>query len=153
MESAIYLIDFTEQHFVIAKDELEKIVDGVQQIEGFDALAVTLEKHLNIDAKPEAFQEYYDIYKNMTAYVDSIYTNNVSRTFIGRGSEGGIVMMTLFLEDSATSVFENFIVTDPSPSFIDTIINMIENDDFPKNQLNTRIVTTKILIQPLLLQE
>lgn len=136
---AIYLIDFTEQHFVIAKDEFEKIVDGVQQIEDFDALAVTLEEHLNIDAKPEAFQEYYDIYKNMTAYVDSKYTSNTSRTFIGRGSEAGIVMMTLFLEDSATSVFENFIVTDPSPSFIDTIINMIENDDFPKNKLDKKL--------------
>ena len=49
---AIYLIDFTDQHFTIAKDEFEKVVAGVQQIEGFDALVVTLEEHLNIDAKP-----------------------------------------------------------------------------------------------------
>lgn len=136
---AIYLIDFTEQHFIIAKDEFEKVIAGVQKSHGFDALAVTLEKHLNIDAKPTEFQEYYEVFKNMTSYVDSIYTKNTSRTFIGRGSESGIIMMTLFLEDSATSVFENFIVTDPSPSFIDTIINIIENDDFPKNKLDKKL--------------
>ncbi|MFK5855445.1 MAG: hypothetical protein QM503_04885 [Bacteroidota bacterium] len=136
---AIYLIDFTEQHFEIAKDELEKVVTGVDKIEGFDALAVTLEEHLNIDAKPEAFQEYYEIFKNMTSYVDSNYTSNTSRTFIGRGSEAGIVLMALFLEDSEISIFDNFIVTDPSPSFTDTVVNMIENNDFPKNRLNKKL--------------
>jgi len=136
---AIYLIDFTEQHYVVAKDEFEKVVAGVRKIEGFDASVVTLKEHLDIDAKPEAFQEYYEMFKNMTSYVDSNYTNNTSRTFIGRGSEAGIVMMTLFIEDSATSVFTNFIVTDPSSSFMDTIIDMIENDDFPQNKLNKKL--------------
>ena len=136
---AIYLIDFTEQHFAVAKDEFEKVVAGVQQIEGFDALVVTLKEHLDIDAKPEVFQEYYKMFKNMTSYVDSNYTNNTSRTFIGRGSEAGIVLMTLFTEDSETSVFTNFIVTDPSPGFMDTIISMIENDDFPQNKLNKKL--------------
>ena len=136
---AIYLIDFTEQHFAIAKDELEKVVAGVQKVEGFDALAVTLQDHLNIDAKPESFQEYYEIFNNMTSYVDSNYTNNTSRTFIGRGSEAGIVMMALFLEDSVNSVFDNFIVTDPASSFMDSIINMIENDNFPQNKLNKKL--------------
>ena len=59
---AIYLIDFTEQQFKLATDEFEKVVVGVQQIPGFDALVVTLEEHLDIDSKPEAIQEYYDIY-------------------------------------------------------------------------------------------
>jgi len=136
---AIYLIDFTEQHFAIAKDELEKVVDGVEKIEGFEALVVTLKNHLNINAKPEDFQEYYEIFKDMTSYVDSNYTNNTSRTFIGRGSEAGIVMMALFLEDSATFVFDNFIVTDPSPYFTDTIINMIENNSFPQNKLDEKL--------------
>ena len=136
---AIYLIDFTEQQFKLATDEFEKVIAGVTQIQGFDALVVTLEKHLNIDSKPEAFQEYYDIFKNMTSYVDSNYTNNNSRTFIGRGSEAGIVLMTLFLEDSESSVFENFIVTDPAGSFISAVIRMIEKDDFPKNKQNKRL--------------
>ena len=30
---AIFLIDFTEQHFKLATDEFEKVIDGVQQIE------------------------------------------------------------------------------------------------------------------------
>ena len=136
---AIYLIDFTEQHFIVAKDEFEKVIDGAQQIESFDALVVTLEEHLNIDAKPEEFQEYYEIFNNMTSYVDNYYTTNNSRTFIGRGSEAGIVLMALFLEDSVNSVFDNFIVTDPSPSFMETVINMIENDDFPQNKLNKKL--------------
>ena len=75
----------------------------------------------------------------MTSYVDCKYTNNISRTFIGRGSEAGIVLMTLFLENSETSVFDNFIVTDPSPSFTSTVINMLENEDFPKNKLSKKL--------------
>jgi len=136
---AIYLIDFTEQQFKLATDEFEKVVGGVQQIQGFDALVVTLEEHLDIDSKPEAFQEYYDIFKNMTSYVDGKYTNNTSRTFIGRGSEAGIVLMTLFLENSETSVFDNFIATDPPGSFNSAVMSMIEKDDFPKNKLNKKL--------------
>jgi len=136
---AIYLIDFTEQHFKLATDEFEKVVDGVQQIQGFDALVVTLEEHLDIDSKPEAFQEYYDIFKNMTSYVDGRYTNNTSRTFIGRGSEAGIVLMTLFLEDSEISVFENFIVTDPPGSFNSAVMHMIEKGEFPKNKQSKKL--------------
>ena len=136
---AIYLIDFTEQQFKLATDEFEKVVAGVRQIEGFNALVVTLEEHLDIDSKPEAFQEYYDIFKNMTSYVDSNYTNNTSRTFIGRGSEAGIVLMTLFLENSESSAFENFIVTDPPGSFNSAVIQMIEKNDFPKSKQNKRL--------------
>ena len=136
---AIYLIDFTEQHFVNTKDEFEKVVAGVRKIEGFDALVVSLEKHPNIDAKPEAFQEYYNIFKNMTSYVDGKYTNNTSRTFIGRGSEAGIVMMTLFFKESVSSVFDNFIATDSPGNFNSTIVDMIENDDFPINKLNKKL--------------
>jgi hypothetical protein len=136
---AIYLIDFTEQQFKLATDEFEQVVAGVQQIKGFDALVVTLEEHLDIDSKPEAFQEYYDIFRNMTSYVDGIYTNNTSRTFIGRGSEAGIVLMTLFLENSESSVFENFIVTDPPGSFNSAVIQMIEKDNFPKNKQSKRL--------------
>ncbi|MEN8250218.1 MAG: hypothetical protein ABFS32_14895 [Bacteroidota bacterium] len=133
---AIYLIDFTEQQFKLATDEFEKVIDGVRQIQGFDALVVTLEEHHDIDAKPQAFQEYYDVFNNMTSYVDCKYTNNTSRTFIGRGSEAGIVLMTLFLK---SSVFENFIVTDPPGSFNLAVMQMIEKDDFPKNKLKKKL--------------
>ena len=137
--TAIYLVDFTEQDYKVAKDEFEKVVAGVRQIQGFDALVVTLEEHHDIDAKPQAFQEYYDVFKNMTSYVDGNYTNNTSRTFIGRGSEAGIVLMTLFFESSEASVFESYIVTDPSPSFTSAVIQMIENEDVPKSSPDKKL--------------
>lgn len=131
---AIYLIDFTEQQFKLATDEFEKVIGGVEQIQGFDALVVTLEEHLDIDSKPDEFQEYYDIFKSMASYVDSNYTNNTSRTFIGKGSEGGIVLITLFQESPESSVFEYFIVSDSPGSFNSVVMEMIEKDDFPKNK-------------------
>jgi len=136
---AIYLIDFTEQHFKVAKDEFEKVINAVEEIQDFDAVVVTLEEHLDVDANTGDFQLYYDVYKNMTSYVDTNYTNNNSRTFIARGSEGGIVLMTLFLEDSASSVFENFVVTDSPSSFNSYIVNMINGDDFPKDKSNKKL--------------
>ncbi len=47
--------------------------------------------------------------------------------------------MTLFLEDSESSVFENFIVTDPPGSFNSAVIQMIEKDDFPKSKQSKRL--------------
>ena len=72
----------------------------------------------------------------MTSYVDGKYTNNTSRTFIGKGSEGGIVLMTFFLECSESSVFEIFIVSDFPSSFNSAVKQIIEKDEFPKNKLN-----------------
>ena len=135
----IYLIDFTEQHFKLATDEFEKVINGVKQIEGIDALVVSLEDIPDIDAEPEAFQDHYEIYKNMVSYVDGRYTINASRTFIGKGSEGGLVLMALFVSDSETSIFKNFIVTDPSPLYSSAIIKLIENEDFPKDKLNNEL--------------
>ena len=136
---AIYLIDFTEQHFKLATDEFEKVIDGVQQVEGSDVLVVSLENIPDIDAEPETFQDQYEVYKNMVSYVDSRYTNNSTRTFIGKGSEGGLVLMALFLENPETSVFDNFIVTDPSPKYASAIINLIEKDNIPENKSNKKL--------------
>lgn len=136
---AIYLIDFTEQHFKVATDEFEKVIEGVQQVQGLDALVISLESIPDNDSKPESFQEYYDIYKNMASYVDDTYTKNTSRTFIGRGSEASIVLMALFIEDPETTMFDNFIVTDPSPSFTTTMVNMLEKGDFPTNKRNKKL--------------
>ena len=47
--------------------------------------------------------------------------------------------MTLFLEDSETSVFENFIATDAPQDFLKAIMQLIENDDFPQNKLNKKL--------------
>ena len=136
---AIFLVDFTEQHFRLATDEFERVIDGVQEIEGFDALVVSLENIPDVDARPPAFQQHYEIYTSMVSYVDGIYTNNSSRTFIGKGSESGVVLMALFLEDSENSVFDNFIATDPSPDYASKIINIIQNEDFPQNKSNNKL--------------
>ena len=136
---AIYLIDFTEQHFKLATDEFEKVIDGVQQKAGSDALVVSLENIPDIDAVPETFQYQYEVYKNMASFVDAKYTNNSTRTFIGKGSEGGLVLMALFIENQETSVFENFIVTDPSPKYASAIIELIEKYNISENQSNKKL--------------
>ena len=136
---AIYLIDFTEQHFKLATDEFEKVIDGVNQLNGFNALVVSLDDIPDIDAEPDKFEEHYSIFKDMTIFIDSIYTKNSSRTFIGKGSESGVVLMALFLEDRENSVFDNYIVTDPSPKYTSAIIELIEKNNFPKNKSNKKL--------------
>jgi hypothetical protein len=136
---AIFLIDYTEQHFKLATDEFEMVVEGVRQIEDFDALVVSLDNIPDVDAEPETFQEHYELFKDMMSYVDGKYSDNSSRTLIGKGSESGIVLMAMFHESRELSVFDNFIVTDPSPLYASAIIEMIEKDDFPENKLNKKL--------------
>jgi len=135
---AIYLIDFTEQHYQVALDEFDRVIQGVNQVEGLNALVITLAEHLDVNlAIPRDFQEYYDVYKNMAAYVDDHYTSNTSRTFIGRGSEAGQVLLTLFLEEKETSVFQNFIATDtPSMGYV---IEIIKDEAFPQEKENKKL--------------
>ncbi len=136
---AIFLIDFTEQHFKLATDEFEKVIAGVNQIKDLEALVVALEEIADIDAEPETFEKHYDIYKNMALYVDGKYTRNQSRTFIGKGSESGVVLGALFIENSESPVFDNFIATDPSGLYGTYIIGLIENENFPKNKHNMKL--------------
>lgn len=135
---AIYLIDFTEQHYQVALDEFDRVIRGVNQVEGLNALVITLAEHLDINLDIQRdFQKYYDIYKNMASYVDDHYTSNTSRTFIGRGSEAGQVLLTLFLEEKETSVFQNFIATDtPSMGYL---IKIIEDEAFPQEKENKKL--------------
>ena len=137
---SIFLIDFTEQHFTIARDEFEKVIEGVEQIEGFDALVVSLENIPDIDALQGEFWDYYNIYCDMASYVDGRYTNNTSRTFIGRGSESGIVLLALFKDSSETPVFKNFIVTDTDDSQKFETMSLINSGSFPQeNKQNIKL--------------
>ena len=136
---SIFLIDFTEQHFAIAKDEFEKVIEGVEKIQGLDAVVVTLREHLAVDAQTSDVQKYYDIYRSMASYVEDNYTSNTSRTFIGRGSEAGLVLATLLIEDSATSVFDNFIATDSPTSFNSHIIDLINGGNFPQGKADKKL--------------
>jgi hypothetical protein len=135
----IFLIDFTEQHFKLATDEFEKVLDGLKQLNGFNAVLVSLEEIPDINAEPHNFEEHYNIYKDMVSYVDSMYTKNANRTFIGKGSESGVVLMALFLEEAENPVFSNFIVTDPSPKYSSAIIDLIEKNNFSKNKSNINL--------------
>ena len=56
------------------KNEFEKVIEGIAQLEGKDALVVSLEGIPDVDAEPESFQEHYDIFKDMASYVDGKYT-------------------------------------------------------------------------------
>jgi len=135
---AIYLIDFKERA-AVATDEFKRVRDAVNEITGFDALVVTLEEHLDIHSQPEDFQEFYTIFKDLASYVDNNYTNNTSRTFIARGGEAGLVLMTLFLEDSETSVFDNFIATDSPIRFNSPIRELIGSGEFPQEKGNKKL--------------
>jgi len=135
----IYLIDFTEQHYPLVTDEFEKVKRGTAMIEGLDALIISFNQPLDIDAQPNDFQKYYDIFKDMASYIDSKYTNNTSRTFIGKGSEAGIVLMALFLEETETSLFQNFIATDPPNSFMDPVKYLIQYGNFPQDKLSKKL--------------
>lgn len=136
---AVYLVDFTEQHFTLATDEFERVIEGVNQVYDFDALVVSLDGIPDIDAEPISFEEHYTIFKDLSKYVSSVYTDNPSRTLIGKGSESGIVLMALFLQNSEKPVFDNFVVTDPSPMYASAIIDLIHDDNFPKSKLNKKL--------------
>ena len=128
---AIYLLDYQEQHFEVTKDETEQVIRGIQALSDFDALVVTLAEHLYVDAKANEFQDHYSVFKDMTSYVDTNYTDNTSRTFIAKGSEAGVVLLSLLSEDQASSVFNNFIATDSPSSFNNVVIEMIRNNKVP----------------------
>jgi len=115
------------------------VIRGVLQIEDFEALVVTLENIPDIDAQPENFIEQREVFKNMTIYVSSKYTSNTSRTFIGRGSEAGVVLLTLLNEDPEANIFDNYIATDPSIEFINSAINLIQNNRVQANMLNKKL--------------
>ena len=127
----IFLIDFVDTHFVSVTDEFETVIAEAEKIPGLDALVVTLEEQLNVDAKPEHAQTYYNMYRDMAAYVESNYSGNTTRTFIGRGSEAGIVMATMLMEDPATSIFDNFIGTDSSTAFSNSITSAVNTGGYP----------------------
>jgi len=136
---AIFLIDYQEQHFAVATDEFEQVIRGVLQIEDFEALVVTLENIPNIDAKPNTFKRYFEVFRNMTIYVNGKYTNNTSRTFIGKGSEAGVVLQTLLNEDPEANIFDNYIATDSPASFNNVVINLNQNNSVQENILDKKL--------------
>ena len=136
---AIYLIDFQEQHFDVVTDEYAQLIHAVREKPNFDALVVSLKALPSIDAYPSAYQDYSDVIKDMSYHVDSIYTDNTSKTLVARGSEGGVVLLTLLHEDPEENVFENYIATDSPTSFNSTITDMIESGTIPSTMLDKKL--------------
>jgi len=135
----IYLIDYQESHFTVITDEFAQVINAVREMPNFDALVVTTEAIPNINAVPGSFQEYIDVYIDMASHVVNNYTENTSRTLIARGSEGGVVLLTLLNEDPKANVFENYIATDSPGSFNDAVMNMIQTGEVSENMLNKKL--------------
>jgi len=135
----IYLIDFQEQHFEVAKDEFEKVIDAVKAIIGFDAIVVTLAEHHNISTQSGNTPEYFSLFKSLAAYVDANYETNASKTLIGRGSEAGVILLSLFQESGESHNFTNFVVTGPPTEFISLVNTMVTEGNFPNDKENMRL--------------
>ena len=137
--TAIYLLDFQEQDFTVVTDEFSQLINVVREQEDFEALVVCLKALNNTDATPQAFQDYAEVISDMSYHVDSNYTNNSSKTVVGRGSEGGVVLLMLLSEDPEANVFDNYIVTDSPSSFNNAVMDSIQNAAIPVNMLNKKL--------------
>ena len=134
----IYLIDFTEQHFKMARDEFAQVIAAVRKFNK-EALVITLNEILDIDAEPQSFEIHFQMYRDLVSAVDAKYSTDSSRTLIGKGSESGLVMMALFTETPETSLFDNFIATDPSGHYATAILNQIENENIASPKSNKKL--------------
>lgn len=134
----IYLFDFPEQFNIkVATDEFDKVIGAVKNIQ-LNALVITLNEYKdNKMVLPGEFQEYGDIFRSMTSYVDEHYTGNISRTFIGRGNEANMVLMTLFFEEPESSVFQNFIATDAL--HVGDMQALLEREAIPQENENKKL--------------
>lgn len=140
---AIYLFDFPEElsglnpNFHVATDEFDKVIGAVKNIK-LNALVITMYEYKDNDMSlPGDFKEYGDIFKSMTSYVDDNYTSDPSRTFIGRGNEANMVLMTLFFEKPEVSVFQNFIATDAL--HVGDMQVLLENGGIPQENENKKL--------------
>lgn len=140
---AIYLFDFPEElsglnpNFHVATDEIDKVIGAVKNIK-LNALVITMDEYKDNDMSlPGDFEEYGNIFKSMTSYVDDNYTSNPSRTFIARGNEANMVLMTLFFEESEVSVFQNFIATDAL--HVGDMQALLENGGIPQENENKKL--------------
>lgn len=137
----IYLIDYMEHGvYTVITDEFAQLINAVREIPNFDALVVSLKTLPDIYTYPPfQFQVCSDIIKDMSFHVDSIYSENSSKTLIGRGVEGGVVLLTLLNEDPEENVFENYIVTDSPYYYNNAAIDLNQSDTIPSTMLNKKL--------------
>jgi hypothetical protein len=137
--ATIYLIDFTEDHGEVALDEFETVIDSVNQIDGLNALVATLEEIPEIQAHPDAYEEYADIFRDMADHIDANYANSTSRTLIGRASEAGVVLLELFGEGPDESAFDNYVATDPPERFTSVVVSIVKTEDFSQAESSRKL--------------
>jgi len=135
----IYLIDFQEQHHEVARDEFQQVINGVSKLLQVDAAIVSLAVHHDISVQITHSSEYFELFKELAAYVDANYRVGPSKTLIGRGSEGGMVLLSLFQEIGASHGFGNFIAHDPPADFINYVTSLVESDTFPQDKSDMRL--------------
>ena len=159
---ALFLFDHNEPQgaggtVTAATDEFERVIAGVTDVQGLDAVVVTLEEQLELDVGPKWFDEYYTLFEDLALHVDGEYTDNPSRTFIGRGGAGGFVLHALLASGPGGSVFENFVVTDPATEFLgplafDGVVEQlpVASDREHRLHLSFSTSSTKVVLESLI---
>lgn len=158
---ALFLFDHNEPEgaggtVTAATDEFERVIAAVADVQGLDAVVVTLEEQLDVEG-PQRFDEYYTLFEDLALHVDGEYTDNPSRTFIGRGGAGGIVLQALLASGPGGSVFEKFVVTDPAPEFLgplafDGVVDQlpVASDRQHRLHLSFSTSSTKVVLESLI---
>ena len=120
-------------------------------------MVVSLEEQLDLDGGPQWFDEYYTLFEDLALHVDREYTDNPSRTFIGRGGAGGFVLYALLASGPGGSVFENFVVTDPAPELVgplafDGVVEQLPvvSDREHRLHLSFSTSSTKVVLEQLI---
>lgn len=135
----IYLMDFQEQHFNVATDEFDKVVEASKSIVGFEAIVVGLADLHNISTHTGNTSDYFSLFKDLATYVDDSYGLKGSKTLVGRGSEAGVILLSLFQESGESHDFKNFVVTGPPTDFIMVANTLITDETFPMDKENMRL--------------
>ncbi|MEJ2004356.1 MAG: hypothetical protein P8X57_05180 [Cyclobacteriaceae bacterium] len=130
----IYLIDHCEQTDCV--DDFDEVIAGVQSVTGFYALVITFKDLIDDEEiNPQEYPKVRDLFNDLVTYVDANYPNNFSRTLIGRGKSGSVVLRNLFEDE--TPVFQNFIASDASA--IVYLTDIIEDKEFTQELDNKKL--------------
>lgn len=129
----IYLMDTTEPPlFEIGRDEFEKVTLAVSTIPDFDAIVVSLQEIIEKDYTTyDSTHFYFQLFNDMANYVDMNFEAGSSKTLIGRGNAGGMILLGLFLESGASHNFTNFVSVDIPGSAISLGNQTLINNNFP----------------------
>lgn len=131
----IFLMDTTEPPlFETGLDEFEKVTAAVYTIPQFDAIVVSLESIIKKDyTRYDSTNYYYVLFNDLAQYVDLNFEVGPSKTLIGRGNAGGMILLGLFQESGASHGFTNFISVDIPGSAISLANQTLINNNFPTN--------------------